>query len=195
MADVLGAAASCGMVGLIAFLMGNFLVEIGKVKRETLKGLMKVFGIACVFAAAEYGAVCLIHVLRFGGENARNFQDLLRHPMFSGMAANSLPAHYAMAAAVLLTALAGGLLFLSLHRQTGERAALGTVSFVYMLPGMELAFFPAGLAGVLVMIGLSVWMLRKKIKGKVRPFRYMEGLMALFGVMKMFILYMLAAGV
>lgn len=198
MADVLGAWATCGMVGLIVFLIGSFLAEIGKVRREMLMGLMKVYGITCLFTAAEYGGLLLIRVMLFDGNQTRQFADLVQHSLFAKVTADPhFPAHYGMAVSLLLTALAGCLFFLSMEPYIGEKAALGRIAFMYMLPGMELAFLPGGLAGILVLLGAVTLGLRKKIRwawkdGKRHGAQWMA---ALFGMMKLFVLYGFAVGV
>lgn len=198
MADLLGAAASCGMVALVMALFCNFLVHVGAMNADRLKGYGWVFGACSLFAAAEYGLMMLFHVVRYGKEAMGSLAEIVHHPMFAGIFEHpAIPAHYYMAGAWLAAALAGCFLYAALRAQMKESNARSGVVWLYMLPGMEFAVMPAGAALWVLAVCAGLWLIRKKLvffAGKPCP-AVPVGAAAVLGMMKAFILYGFVVGV
>ena len=66
MADILGAAAGCGMMVLIMMLIFSFLVQIGVMKKETMAAAGRVFGRCGLFALGIDAAILLIAWVALG---------------------------------------------------------------------------------------------------------------------------------
>lgn len=145
MADVVGAAAGCGMLCLILMLIGGFLTEIHLIRRETLKGCGRVFLCCGLFAGAHYGIVALARAVLYGMQDMNGFMALVQHEAFARF--YDLPenaAMYAITVSVMITAVSGCLLFFGIKGMAGSNRAMKALILFYLLPGMGSAFLPLG---------------------------------------------------
>lgn len=166
MADLLGAAASLGMIILIGMLVADFLQEIGRMEREKLMGIMKAAGICCLFALEIYALIAVIRVLMYGTMDMRLFSSLVQHDAFRGLWEQSaFPVHYKLAGAVFVTGNGFVLLYHAAVYGTGEKKARKIMACFGLMPGMEYCFLP--LKGSVIWLGicLLLFLLRKKVHG------------------------------
>ena len=83
MGDLLGAAASYLMIVLILMLMGQFIVQIGRMKRETLMGFGRVALYTGLFALAKYGLMMFFRRAATGAGKMITFADIVDQRVFS----------------------------------------------------------------------------------------------------------------
>ncbi len=186
MGDFLGLLAGSGMLALIGALFGRFLMEMGWMRRETCRLLLRVTGMTLGVGAAYWLSGALIHatllgglggapVIRqvFGGPYTQTMFETVREawitppPTFffvliSHAMGTLLFGQYdfaAVATAFLLTDCAVCLLYAWISGRWGEKGAERTVFLLLCLPGSVFLFLPGWtpVLRLLVSLALFLW--------------------------------------
>lgn len=197
MADILGAAAGCGMMVMIVGLIGCFLKRISVIKAEVVKACLFVCSICGVFAVGEYGLMLLMEKGMYGTEAVSSFSDILRHGLFAHLLSSAVPVHTFLQLQYIVMALSGMLIYAAAKTGADEQAAKkGTVLF-YMLPGAELFFLPVSFGWVPLAAAAVVFLLRKQFSFRrmTENDGVMTGMYAVFGIVKCLVLYRMVSGV
>lgn len=196
MGDLLGAAASYLMIVLILMLMGQFIVQIGRMKRETLMGFGRVALYTGLFALAEYGLMMFFRRAATGAGKMITLGDIVDQRMFSHVFSQSfLDYSFCMALAALETAAAGCFFYQAVRAKTDARTTSKGIFWLLMLPGVEMSLLPFPGCTVLILC-VVCFIFRKKLPfEKVRlPYAAKAVLMVLFAMMKTWIAYRLGMG-
>lgn len=199
MADVLGAAAGCGMAALVGMLIGVFLCETGCMQRKNLMGMGKAAGTSGLFALLTYGLLFVMHWLVYGNGAMHFFSDVVHHPVFNGVfySSSSLSVSTHMMINILLTVLANVILYRALQRKTGEENAQKSMAYLCMLPGMECCFLPMNISWVWLCICVFLFVMAKWLPvERIRlPKMLLYMLLPVMVLVRCFLLYRLMVGV
>lgn len=198
MADLLGAAAGCGMLLLIGMLVGAFLCEIGRMKGHTLSGLGRAGAITGLFALLTYGVLLLMRLFLYGGGIGRELSDIVQHRGFNRLfyAQSLLPVQYALMFSWALLIAANMLLYRAFSQRAGEKTAGKAVALACMLPGMECCFLPLFGSGIYLLLCAGVYFLRKRLPlDRLRiSGGMMQGVVVVLGMVRCLILFRLMVG-
>ena len=182
MGEFLGLLAGIGMFLLIGLLMGRFLVDMGWMRGETGRMLLRVAGMTLGVGAAYWMFGALMHVTLFGslssaaaldqifcGPMMQEMFSALKNPCWTGPASGLIAygghtlgtllfGQYAlggMALTVLTTGAAVGLLHAGLSPVWGAENAEKTVFLLLCLPGAVFLFLPGGAPVILLLAALA----------------------------------------
>ncbi|MBQ4639544.1 MAG: hypothetical protein IJB69_03390 [Clostridia bacterium] len=197
MADILGAAAGCGMMVLIMMLIFSFLVQIGVMKKETMAAAGRVFGRCGLFALGIDAAILLIAWVALGWEDVQSMKGLLCHGMFGWLSETAVPVHTFLQVQYMVMALSGLLCYAAFRKNGDEKSAMRGLNLFYLLPGMGIFFLPVSVGFIPLLIAGVLFAFSKYIPaGKL--FEKDSGMYILYTgllFMLVLVLYKLVSGV
>ena len=185
MGEFLGLAAGSGMLLLIGLLMGRFLMDMGWMRRETGRMMLRITGMTLGVGAALWLFGALIHVTLLGGLSdaaairqvfcgpvTQEMFEIVKRPASTGPAAflfvligHALGAllfgQYELAAvtaAFLLTDAAACLVCARLSGWWREKDAERAVFLLLCLPGGVFLFLPGAAPMILLLAALAFFL-------------------------------------
>lgn len=200
MADILGAAAGCGMIFLVFMLVGCFLAEIRLLQRNTVLAWGWVLVCCSLFAIAQYGLMIIVRIILYGNENnLYRFAEIVQHRKFLQFRySDGKTARYAITFSVLMMAAAGICFYETAKYLLNREKAKKSVILFYLLPGMSYLFMPGchswALALICAALFAAVKIIGKKIKMKFPAWAF-YGLAVVFGILRCFDLLRFVTGV